>query len=266
MSNGISASQTSQSPLHLRISDGNLPAVLGTFQFEAQIAVLQANATNYVFLDLSQNPPTLVVNQSGFPASDVWTIATAVTNDTKITQLMDSRPAFNSSFAGGGSPGGVDTQLQYNNAGAFGGIAESTYSAGSLTLSSTTFTFEVLSGAASLNGMVIAPSIIGIVAQQPGSQLELNSDSDLSITSDNGNVTFNANNGAVAFAGKTITFASTGANGIKIGSASGDRVGFYGGTSIVKPTVTGAKAGNTTVTLSILAALAALGLITDSTT
>jgi hypothetical protein len=40
------------------------------------------------------------------------------------------------SFGGGGTPGGSTTQLQYNNAGSFGGISTATYSGGQLSLGS----------------------------------------------------------------------------------------------------------------------------------
>lgn len=121
MPNGIAANQTSQSPLHLRITDGNLTATLGTFTFEAQTVPLTPNATNYVFLDLSQEPPVLTVNTTGFPASAVWTIATAVTNNSKITQLTDSRPQFNKTFSGGGSSVGISGDAQFSKGdGSFG--------------------------------------------------------------------------------------------------------------------------------------------------
>lgn len=142
MSDGIAANQTSQSPLHLRITDGNLTATLGTFTFEAQTVPLTPNATNYVFLDLSQEPPVLTVNTTGFPASAVWTIATAVTNDSQITQLTDSRPQFNKAFSGGGSPGGATGDVQFNKgdgtftnaAGIGSGSVAAMDSGGSLTL------------------------------------------------------------------------------------------------------------------------------------
>src|SRR6185437_813266 len=107
MSDGIAANQTSQSPLHLRITDGNLTATLGTFTFEAQTVPLTPNATNYVFLDLSQEPPVLPVNTTGFPASAVWTIAVAAMDRVKITVLADSRAPSDNPLLGGGSPLGV---------------------------------------------------------------------------------------------------------------------------------------------------------------
>ena len=46
------------------------------------------------------------------------------------------------------------------------------------------------------------------------------------------------------------------------GSAASPRLGFYGATAVVKPTVTGSKGANAALT-SLLTALANLGLITD---
>lgn len=52
---------------------------------------------------------------------------------------------------------------------------------------------------------------------------------------------------------------------LNVGNASGFKLGFYGATAVVKPTITGAKAGNTAVA-GIVAVLVALGLATDGTT
>lgn len=53
--------------------------------------------------------------------------------------------------------------------------------------------------------------------------------------------------------------------GTKWGTASNQKQGWWGATPITRPTVTGAKGGNAALT-SLLAQLAAAGLITDSTT
>lgn len=102
---GIAAQQTSSTPLQLRITDGDLTSVLGNYTFKSTNVLLVANATNYVYLDLSTTPPTLTVNQTGFPAGkSIYQIATAVTGAAQITSLADSRPTtFNSTLAGSSS-------------------------------------------------------------------------------------------------------------------------------------------------------------------
>jgi len=54
-------------------------------------------------------------------------------------------------------------------------------------------------------------------------------------------------------------------DGVVLGQSSSDKVGFYGkNPPVVKPTVTGSKGSNAALT-SLMAALVALGLVTDST-
>lgn len=53
-------------------------------------------------------------------------------------------------------------------------------------------------------------------------------------------------------------------SGSKIGATSSQKLGFWGATPTVKQTVTGAKGGNAALT-DLIAKLAAIGLITDST-
>lgn len=52
--------------------------------------------------------------------------------------------------------------------------------------------------------------------------------------------------------------------GSKLGNSSTQKVGFWGATPIVKPTVTGSKGGNAALT-DLLSKLASMGLIVDST-
>lgn len=71
--------------------------------------------------------------------------------------------------------------------------------------------------------------------------------------------------------GTTLTFMDnntlsfTGTGGTRIGLDGTQKMGFYGATPIVKPTVTGAKGGNAALT-SLITQLAALGIITDTST
>jgi len=58
------------------------------------------------------------------------TIDGTMTVDGVLIDINDNRSE------GGGTPGGSTTQLQYNNAGSFGGISTATYSGGQLSLGS----------------------------------------------------------------------------------------------------------------------------------
>ena len=55
------------------------------------------------------------------------------------------------------------------------------------------------------------------------------------------------------------------ATGTKIGTAVGQKLGFWNATPIVQPTITGAKGGNVALT-NLLTALANIGLLVDNTT
>lgn len=65
-------------------------------------------------------------------------------------------------------------------------------------------------------------------------------------------------NDGVDFAVGTVT-------GTKIGTGATQKLGFFGATPIVRPSVTGSRGANAALA-SLLTQLAALGLITDSTT
>lgn len=69
---------------------------------------------------------------------------------------------------------------------------------------------------------------------------------------------------AVDSSGQGLTWDSASA-GLKIGLASGEKVGFFGATPVAQVNVTGSRGGNAALA-SLLTALASLGLITDSTT
>jgi hypothetical protein len=73
-------------------------------------------------------------------------------------------------------------------------------------------------------------------------------------------VTENGNSGV---GGWPIYFATGGVVRMTIGGAG--QMGFFGGSAVAKPTVSGSKGGNAALT-SLMNALAALGLVTDTTT
>ncbi len=100
--NGLEPS-TQQQPLTIRVSDGDNSSILGTARYQATSFTLTKNATNYIYLDLTQQPPKVVINTTGFPATALYKIAIAVTGNDRITSLTDSRPPFNTTFGSGSS-------------------------------------------------------------------------------------------------------------------------------------------------------------------
>jgi len=82
-------------------------------------------------------PATTVAGINGVPLCSGFT----PTNGQAIEYTTGGSPnpcynAVTPSGGGGGSPGGSSTQIQYNNAGAFGGISQLTYSGTTITLGS----------------------------------------------------------------------------------------------------------------------------------
>jgi len=84
------------------------------------------NGTNYVSF---KAPNTIAANVT-------WTLPSADGTNTQVLQTNGSG-VLSFATAGGGSPGGSTTQLQYNNAGAFGGISGVTTDGTRLTASTT---------------------------------------------------------------------------------------------------------------------------------
>jgi hypothetical protein len=84
------------------------------------------NGTNYVSF---KAPDTIATNVT-------WTLPSADGTNTQVLQTNGSG-VLSFATAGGGSPGGSTTQLQYNNAGAFGGISGVTTDGTRLTASTT---------------------------------------------------------------------------------------------------------------------------------
>jgi hypothetical protein len=150
--NGLNPQQTAASRLQIRVSDGDLTSILGTAKFSATNIQLTASATNYVYLDLTQSPPKLTVNTTGFPSTSYYPIATVVTSTSQITSLTDSRPTFNTAIGSSGSGTTTSTAVFYNQA-----VDSFGRTAGNLGSNWTNY----------LNGLSVTPgTVIGTTASQ----------------------------------------------------------------------------------------------------
>jgi hypothetical protein len=85
------------------------------------------NGTNYVSF---KAPDTIAANVT-------WTLPSADGTNAQVLQTNGSGVLSFATVSGGGSPGGSTTQLQYNNAGAFGGISGVTTDGTRMTASTT---------------------------------------------------------------------------------------------------------------------------------
>jgi hypothetical protein len=166
--------------------------------------------------------------------------------DGATLQVIDSDG--NSALPSGGSPGGGDTAVQFNNAGAFDGD-ENSFAWDEATKSLTCenggaeTVIQFVAGAEQSMDITLDatqdPPVATFDNTETGGILDIHSDGDLTIISDSG-VVHVQNNG------------------------SGE-LSFFGASGHAKPAITGSKGANAALT-SLLSALAALGLVTDSTT
>lgn len=121
---------------------------------------------------------------------------------------------------GGVVPGGADTDVQFNDAGSFGGDSR--------------FTFNKTTGA-----------------------FTLSAGNNVNISSIAGSINFTSP------AGSAVNLANAGVGNLV--SLSNGRVGFFGSLGTTQPTITGSRDANDALA-SVLTALAAMGLIIDSST
>jgi hypothetical protein len=152
-------------------------------------------------------------------------------NDRKGANLsgIDSTGTGYGALAGGGTPGGADTDIQFNDGGDFGGNSG--------------LTFNKTSG----GQFGVSVNFVSIDAN---TSFSMASGGGIELTLENGNT----------------SIVLQDANPLPVVEVTSDtKLGFYGQTPTAKQNVTGSKGGNVALA-NLLTALAALGLITDSTT
>jgi hypothetical protein len=116
-----------------------------------------------------------------------------------ITLTTSANEVTIASSGGGGSPGGSDTQLQYNNAGSFGGITGATTNGTSVTLTSPTFITPALGTPASgtLTNATGLPLTTGVTGLLPLANGGLNA----SLTASNGGIFYSTGSAGAILSG-----------------------------------------------------------------
>jgi hypothetical protein len=186
--------------------------------------------------------PTHGINQvegetaTGQPA-EAWNLDTV---DAAIAALQDRLP----------SPGGTDTQIQFNDGGVLAGHSALTFDKASSTFTSSSSGsgafFFIVRGAGLINTLTVGPHSISLSALEASATLSMQAAGTVTLQS--------ATTSRIAGSGAAVMIEVNGAN----------KIGFFGATAIVKPGVSGSRGGNAALA-SLLTQLVALGLISDST-
>jgi hypothetical protein len=183
---------------------------------------------------------------------------------------------------GGGTPAAPDKSVQFNDTGVFGGstalIFDTTPGGQKLTLdfsadlsnsefnaiAGTTYLQAGATGLMQLSLGLAVDQQIALTNDEPTGQgivIENSSPGGIQITDQTGG------GGIQIESDVEVDIAGTNATPIVIAIGnSTDKIGFFGSGTVLQPTVAGAKLPGDTVMGSLLAALAALGLIVDTTT
>lgn len=98
--------------------------------------------TGAIILKNSTNANNTTIQAGAAGAALVFTLPTTDGNNGEFLQT-DGNGVMSWAAAGGGTPGGADTQLQYNNAGSFGGITGATTNGTAVTLTSPLVTTKI---------------------------------------------------------------------------------------------------------------------------
>lgn len=223
----------------------------------SRVTLLQ-NSTNYVSLNTTSG--TLEVNQTGFATSGSYPIAVVVTGVSGIQSMTDSRPDL--FFVASSSPGGDDTELQFNDGGNLGGIEQSSWDKTSqnLDIFTTIEQGSVNLGCQDSEGALVELTLLANSAVHNTSVGMTYLSADETVSS-----TISCTEGhARVESTSTINISCLKPGAISIGTAS-DTIGFFGAAGTTLPTITGSRGGNVALA-SLLTALAGLGLIVDDST
>jgi hypothetical protein len=203
----------------------------------------------------------------------VFTDEVTLTGDGTRQHPLRGAPGF-------GVPAPPDKSVQINNGGAFGGSADFTYDPATGQLNF----FPVTPGSfANISTMGAGSYIVVAGGKSGNSGLDINLDYpegvllqcdespsggvhiwNVPIPFDNSGQIELVHGDDTPTVHQSITIDGT---GVKIADRGATpKLGFFGTAPVIKPTVTGAKLPGDAVMASLLAALAALGLITDTTT
>jgi hypothetical protein len=101
--------------------------VAGAATISNSLSVAGTTSTSFIDLD---NGSAAAVSVAGH---------VRLRSNAGTLQASESGGAWTNVIGGGGTPGGADTQLQYNNAGAFGGASQLTYDGTNLTATTAVF-------------------------------------------------------------------------------------------------------------------------------
>lgn len=119
--------------------------------------LLTASATNYVVAHRTTGAVTVSTSTTNWLNTGTYMQLyqfVASTSTFTIATTSDKRQAFGGSGGGGGTPGGANTQIQYNSSGAFAGDSGLTYTVGTQTLTGVNLTATglVLTAASATGG------------------------------------------------------------------------------------------------------------------
>lgn len=152
-------------------------------------------------------------------------------------------------LGGGASPGGANTNIQFNDGGVFAGdpgltwdkttgsfIAASAANANSAIQATGNMTISLLS-------TFVTPPLIAIQNSEPGGFINVEATDSCILKSDSGSVLIQS-------------------PGTVLEAGTGQTLGFFNTPPVARPTVTGSRGGNAALA-SLLTQLATLGLIVD---